>query len=231
MTEPTVSGVPGIRTQGVRRFRKMAMMAAALAGVGLLAATGFAFLQTNGSATTSIQAGGISGAANEFADVVTSGAPPTAFTNWAASNSSTAQAAVWQPVVGQVVPVKTPGDVGIIDATGTTGNVLVTLVLSNAASLSADYSYVNLPIVLKQCTLVSTTCTWNAVTADANSQPIGDSGVEYLTLSNGYLSFLVAGGSYYEVTIPTGGSFYTISTGASGGTLSPSYLINVQSAG
>jgi hypothetical protein len=224
MIEPTATGT---RAQAAKRFRKMALVTTALVGVGLLAATSFAFLQTNGSATTSITAGGTTG--NEFADVQTSG---TFTPGWAVkgTTSPTQPSSPWTPVVGQVVAVQSASDLAIVDATGTTGNVLVTLVLSNAAALSADYSYINLPIQVEVCTL-NTTCTWNAEGTDANGDAIGNGGLTYLTLSNGYLSFLLKGGSYYELEIPTGGSFYTISTSATGGALSPNYLINVQSAG
>ena len=111
------------------------------------------------------------------------------------------------------------------------------LVLSNAAALDHDYAYMNLPIEIWSCAQ-GATCSggasptgWTSVTADANNNTIGNNGTSYLTLSNGYLSFLLPANAVYEFAIPKGGSFYTISSDTTTGNLSPSYIVNVQSAG
>lgn len=229
MEEPGSGGRGGGRAQAAKRFRKMALVTAAVLGAGLVAATGFAFLSTNGATSTQITAAGV-GSNYEFAGVYTSNSGlPTTVSNWVYGGNGF-QTASWTPTVGQVGSVTQGGDLAMIDATGTTGNVLVTLVLSNAASLDNDYSYLNLPIGVSKCTSPSgTTCSWGVITTDANGDTIGNGGVSYLTLTNGELTFLLPGNAYYELTIPTGGSFYTISSNSSD--LSPSYLINIQSAG
>ncbi|MBM4436437.1 MAG: hypothetical protein FJ029_04200 [Actinobacteria bacterium] len=59
----------------------------------------------------------------------------------------------------------------------------------------------------------------------------------YLTLTNGFVSYLVNGGGattkdYYGVTIGTGGNFYTVATTSdSTHSLSPQFLVTVTSAG
>lgn len=241
MTGPVPGEVAAGRGHAAARFRKMAMVGVAVAAAGLLAATGFAFLSTNSSASTTVTAGGIAGANNEFADVTTSSIPSgiNSTSTWFASGATTPTTQnLWTPVVGQVGSVTTPGDIAMVDTTGqSSGDVLITLVLANAAALDQDYAYMNLPITIWSCA-AGASCLggtspsgWTSVTADANSNTIGNNGTSYLTLSNGYLSFLLPADAVYEFAIPKGGSFFTISSNTTTGSLSPSYLVNVQSAG
>jgi hypothetical protein len=212
----------------VRRLQRLRRTVATVLGVGaalLVAGAGFAFLNTNGTATTAVTAGGT--AQGNFADVYTA-SPPVA---WAlAGGTGSPQSAQWTPVLNSVSTVTQAGDLAIVDATGTSGNILVTVALTNPAALSGDYAYMNLPIVVKACTLSGSTCTWQDAT-DANGNAIGASAPQYLTLTNGYLTFLLQGGTgkYYEIEIATGGSFFTISTTA--GSLSPAFLVTTAAAG
>lgn len=240
--------VPGIRALTARRFRRALTIGVAVAGALILATTSLAFLNTNGLGTTSISAGGLSGANNEYADVLMGGTVLTNSAVWAASGTTAAQGAVWSPVVGQVVTIGSSagdkaGDVAMIDAGGTTRNILVTLSVTNPAQLSADYSYMNLPIAVVSCINTASACAtqtnWGAnikgdgATAgtDANGTALPTTGSPtYLTLTNGSVSFLLKGGTgnLYELEIPTGGSFYTVSTTA--GSLSPSFMVTTTAA-
>ncbi len=245
LTAETGATLSGARTMKARRFRRAVTLGVAMAGAVLLAATGFAFLNTNGSGTTSITAGGLSSNKNQFADVAVGGTGlESAF--WALSGTASAGAASWSPVVNQVVTVGTAGDLAMIDAGGTTGNILVTLSVTNPASLSSDYSYMNVPIAVVSCVNTATACqtktNWGASIkgdgttggTDANGAVLPTAASPtYLTLTNGSVSFLLKGGtSYlYEIEIPTGGSFYTVSTTSSTtASLSPSYMVTMTAA-
>lgn len=96
-----------------------------------------------------------------------------------------------------------------------TGTITFTVAPGNTVAVTADYWYYN---------AASGTAYKQAATA--NGTDITDT---YLTLSNGYVSFVVAGdsgGVKYRLTIDDG-SFYCISTS---GTLSPSYFLKADQA-
>ena len=243
-------GTPAVvagRRPAVRRVRQGLLVAVGVVAVGVLTASSFAFLQTSGAGSISVTAGGLTGSNNEFADVSTTALGSTVL--------NFGVAASWSPVVNQVVGVTTAGDLAEIQVPkSSSANILVTLTVGNEAALSADYSYMNLPVQVFACsTSLSSpalgSCAlgdWQPVTEDANGQAIGDSSnISYVTLANGGLTFLLGPGidastgkpgttadpaQYFELAIPKGGSFYTISTTASGGSLAPSYLVTATSA-
>lgn len=221
------------RHRKVRQFRRATLVAAVLAGLGLIIATGLTFTAETGTTSTSISPG-----AGNFADVyaaTSGGAIPASFSGGEASDitwsrgatgagNSAAQIASWTPVVGNVNGVTTAGDIALIDGTGipTTSNIFITVTLVNAAALSGNYSYLNIPIVVYKWTDGSTN-TWGAASA-ADSGPTITT--QYLSLSNGYLTYVVDGDAAYEIAIGAGGSMYTISTLSDAThTLSPQFLV------
>lgn len=190
---------------------------------GLLAGTGVAFLQTNGVVSTSI-----SGSTSATGEVYTgtigtsltslTGAP----TKWAISGTTATAAPSWSPTQSATGSVTGAGDLGIIDAAS--GSVLTTVALTNAGGLSSDYSYLNLPVEVYKWD--ATTTTW---AVDSNYP------VQYLGLTNGYVTFTLPVGStggFYEIVVPTGGSYYVVSTSSTAqATLSPSFDITATPIG
>ena len=101
---------------------------------------------------------------------------------------------------------------------------LVTIYLTNPTSLSADYEFLNMNISYGTSTGYSTVFT-----------PIphqsGTFNGTFLSLSNGYVQFEIynSGSNPKNYTIGiSGGSFYCLSTTATGGSLNPSFYITVE---
>ena len=235
------------------RLRRMVMATTILGAVSVVIGIGVSFTATNDTSTVAITAGGIGGGVTDFASVsfaanaVIAGVRPVQ-----AATGTTFVAPAWSPTIDQVVPVATAGDLAIINASGTTGNILVTVSLTNPVGLSKAYSYFNFPIDVYKSTDAGTT--WVRQLTGAGSTSIGGStGVTYLSLTNGFVTFLVAGGAntLYELhvpkfipttpaetiiappatgTVPTG-SFYTIDTTSAGIAIAPAISVTVTAAG
>lgn len=229
------------------------MAATVLGAISLVVGTGVSFTATNDTSTVAITAGGIGGGVTDFASVsFSANAVITGVRPVQAATGTTFVAPAWSPTIDQVVPVTTAGDLAIINASGTTGNILVTASLTNPVGLSKAYSYFNLPISIYKSTNAGTT--WTRQLTGAGNTTFGDSnGVTYLSLTNGFVSFLVAGGAntLYELHIskfiPTSlteaitaapatgtvplGSFYTIDTTSAGTSLAPAISVTVTAAG
>ncbi len=143
---------------------------------------------------------------------------------------STKNYPTWSPAADSAGQV-THGDIALVDATGVASStdVIVNLYLTNLQSLAADYSSFAFPVDVYSCTpsttagsgCGSTAAPWTAVTGIAGN---------YLTNTAGYYSFSLPGGDYYDITFKTGGEFYCISTTASTGSLSPTYLVTASVA-
>ncbi len=137
----------------------------------------------------------------------------------------------WSPTANSPGSVTTHGDIAVIDATqiSSSANVIVNLYITNLAALSKDYSSFTFPVNVYQATPTSnlTAVTWNAASSIVTQSPFAS----FLTDTTGVLSFALPGGKFYELTMEgpsdpgAGGSFFCISTTASGGSLSPSFFI------
>lgn len=93
---------------------------------------------------------------------------------------------------------------------------LVTIYLTNPTSLSADYEYLNMNI------------SYGNGVSSGQFTPTYSGAI--LSLSNGYVQFEISAGASaenYTVGI-AGGSFYCLSTTATGGSLNPSFYITVE---
>ena len=197
------------------------MLGAVAAGLILVAATSVSFLATNGTASATVTSSGSGTAGNVYTpSCATTCTAPTIKSittlDWGANGTTTPQAAAWSAAQGTVTSVSTAGDLAVVD--GTAGKTLITVALTNAASMANDYTYVNIPVEIYKCTVTSGTCT---MAADANQSE------QYLSFSNASLTFQVAGGSamYYEVVVPTGGSMYVYNAGSN---LASKFLVTSQ---
>lgn len=194
-----------------------------VAGLAVLAASlGVSFLGDTG--TTSLAVSG--GNSNFVFPVATNNTLPTPvtslkYTQAAAVNAShVITAAVtpsWAPIAGSAGSVTTAGDLGLIDATTVANAIILNLYVTNLAALQQDYSSYSLPINVYSSTCPSNVCTW------AQDSTVLVSAPTYLTNSAGVVTLKLPTGKYYDVTMDTGGSFYTISTTATGGALSPNF--------
>jgi hypothetical protein len=236
-----------IRRQAQRRM-KYAKAGFALMAAGAIAGTGYAFLATNGNATTTITASSseyavVDPAASTFPTLATPSTsntyvkPPT---TWVTGGTSAVTTGMWTPILDQAIQETTKGDVALIDTTGeSSGSVLVTLNLTNPAALGQAYTTMNIPIGVKEWNLSpnqtptsSTTGAWTSM----SGFPSGSSGPEYLNFSTGTLSFLLPSGGWYEIYMPNStpntpgaaGSFYTVST--SSGSLAPTFNLTTAPA-
>jgi hypothetical protein len=217
---------------GVITFRRQLAWGIAAVAAGLVVATGLAFLQTNGTATASVTTGNATGEVYTsnptsvptnfptvwYCGLSTGTAADTATTGCGTTATTGPDPAGWSPAASSTGSITTSGDLAIIDATN--GPVMVTIALTNAADMSSDYSYFNMPIELASWT-PGTSTSWTTNVKDANSV-----GEQYLNLTDGYVTYDLPQGDYYEVYVPTGGSYYCVSTStASGGSLTPTFDI------
>ena len=219
------------RRQKIASARRFTLMGLVLAAVGLLFATSVTFTATSGQTDVSITKTEttIGDVHSQGVDALpVGGGALSALTSvgWpaaAASSLGTGTPSAWSPIEGQSVKVTTSGDIAVIDARGLAGNVFITLTLTNASDLAGAYSYFILPIEIEVFNNANGGSWGSAVVADtANTIS-----VQYLTLSNGFLTFLVDGGSIYGITIPLGGSIFTVNDQQQ---LSPTFQVTTRPA-
>ena len=220
----------------LKRTRRFAVVGAVVAAVALLVGTAVTFTAENGNDTFTITssaaaAGSVSlRTVDTVADLATQGTAPN---TWKISGATTGAAPAWTPVLNNAVSVTTPGDIAIIDARGlTSGNILITLSLTNAAQIDADHNYFILPVDLW---VWQTDTVWAAAnTGNGDSLPLTGGtpiATQYLSTSNGYLTWTVDGTGVYEITIPTGGSIFAVSTLVnSSHALAPTFVISTTPA-
>ncbi len=128
-------------------------------------------------------------------------------------------APTWQVFGGAIGGVDMPGDLFYIDVTGSAGDMVATLYLTNTRELCHGYRYLVLKIGLYAW---SSDGRWQrAVSGDGGLIPD-----TYLTLRNGQVSFLLSGYGKYKVTID-GGSFYAT---YARGSVSPQFYLTVNQA-
>jgi hypothetical protein len=151
----------------------------------------------------------------------------------------------WTPVVNSNHTI-TGGDVYLVDIEDYTGNVLVTLFVTNPDELAIDYTYLNQVInVYALCDITTDTqcaaaapyaaLTDNGVwgqSTDAAGNNVSTE-VDYLSLSSGYVTFILKGGYEYAFTVD-GGVGYTIAGTTTctpgNGCLSPDYFLTLDPA-
>lgn len=235
------------RRQRSRSMRRRRFLIGSIAALAALAVSmGVSFLGDTGTATLALS----TPVSDSFVYSVTTASPATAPSGLGSglrygstvsgSAFTAAQNPNWTPAPSTAGSVTTPGDIAVIDATSTTmpngGNVLVSIYLTNLSTLAAGYSSYAFPIEIFQCasscaaqsdTGTGTSGTWTLTSEtplDSNSLP-----TTFLTNNTGFLTFTLPEGYYYDITMPTGGSFYTLS-GVTSSNATPSYYITAQRA-
>jgi hypothetical protein len=218
-----------------RRFRlkRRRFLAVAVVGMAALAvAMGVSFTADSGSTTVSVTAGSTS-------PLVFTGTLSGDISKYKVSGGTSRTAPNWTPVSGSAGSVTTVGDLAIIDArsasAGGATNLTITIYVTNLPALQKMYSSFAWPIRLYsgKYTATGTVTDWSGAAIVASSD------TTYLTNTGGYLSFSVPTaaddtlGNIVAVQLggdggSDGGSFYTVSTTAAGGSLNPTFFITAQ---
>jgi len=120
---------------------------------------------------------------------------------------------------GKAIGGVTPGDLFYIDATDNPADIQVTLYITNTQELSHSYRY----LILKVGIYVEDDAgEWEKASMD-NGELIPDT---FITMSNGRVSFTLAGLAEYKATIDSG-SFNCFAANANGGSFSPEFYLEV----
>lgn len=172
----------------------------AIAAVLLLAATAITFARNTSATSISISAGAQSGVASTIS--TSADALPAHKLKY--SPGAAWVTPTWSPVMGDPGSI-TAGDIYYIDTTSYTGDVIISVYLTNPDELHTDYSYLNMNVSV----WFYDTDHW--AQASLSGGGTGDTSGKYLTLNNGYLSFIVAGNAEYCVSVD-GGEYYCIDT-------------------
>lgn len=191
-----------------------------LVGIALLAVLG-PLLGVSYLGNTGTSVATVTGSSPNLVYPVSSTDPafPSAVTTLANGSATSAAGKLpgWSPAANTPGSVTTPGDLALVDATS--GNVVFNVYITNLAALGQDYQSFALPINVYKCTSSCTATTaWTAVSGAASS----------LLSSQPNFSIDLPAGSYYDVAIDAGGSYYCVSTSASGGSLSPTFYFSAQ---
>src|SRR6185312_916988 len=149
------------------------------------------------------------------------------------SSLASGQLPSWSPTASTAGNVTQAGDIAVIDATQATGNVVVSMYITNLASLSDDYSSFAFPIDVFKSTGSSDPTAASSWAQDSSIVPTGSSFSSFLTDTTGVITFSLPPGYYYDLTMDSatqtttggGGSYFCISTTASGGSLSPAFFV------
>ena len=127
----------------------------------------------------------------------------------------------WSPTVGTVGSVTTGGDIALVDTAGTSTNTSVSNIITNPAMLLADYTSFALPVTVYSSSRADSACAWSPYAQESPSS------TNYLTSTSGFLTFTLAPGKYYDVTIGTGGSYFCDSTAESNvASLAPTFYLS-----
>lgn len=209
--------------------KRLYLVIALLVALAVTAGT-FAYTQTSATTGPTIIKAGVGGA---FATVSTT--EPIDGSTYVTGNASPS----WSPSVDAAGSI-TEGDLYYIDVGTYTGDILVTIYLNNPAALLKNYSFLNMAICAYGAIYNETTSTWSWEGSPISQFMNGGYNC-YLTLTNGYVSFILKASettaasvadstnSYFAITIE-GGSYYCISTTAEGGSLSPDFYIDIRQA-
>ena len=187
----------------------------------LLSATAITFARNTAAITISaITAGGNGGYASVL-DGIADIPADVALKHSSDVGAANAVNPTWTPVVEQPGAI-TAGDLYYLDTSSYTGDIYVTLYLTNADELRKDYSYLHFNVnVYTHSDKPVLPGDWSAATTvDGTEIPV------YLTLVNGSVSFYLEGAAYYTIAVD-GGDYYCIDTNAVGGDLTPSFYMEV----
>ena len=190
---------------------KMTVALLSVVAVGALTQVSFA-------ATSGVTAVTIAGGSSTFAAV-------TAATTDGAHGATPS----WDVTPGAAGSI-TAGDLYAIDTGAYTGDILVTIYVTNVADLAQRYTYLNLGVTAYEwdSTLASGAGDWETTPIAGKT---GSSLTSYLTLTGGYVSFVLpqdAEGGKFSLSVD-GGSFYANSQ-TSGGSISPEFFVDVRQA-
>ena len=213
-----------------KRVRQRRFLLLGAAGLAVLAVTmGVSFLGTTGTSSATVTA-----ASSNFVFPVanTSSIPsavnalkytPSGNINQGAHTITTAVLPSWSPTALSAGSVTTAGDLALIDATTASNGINLTVYITNLAGLQQDYNSFALPVNVYSSPCTAGSCTWSQASSVVASPPT------YLTATSGYLTFNLPAGSYYDIAIDTGGSFYCTSTSTAGtAALAPSFYFTAQ---
>ncbi|HXX59367.1 MAG TPA: hypothetical protein VEI27_01675 [Dehalococcoidales bacterium] len=151
----------------------------------------------------------------------TSGVANTVALQYATGSSApfTQVSPAWSPAKNASGSI-TSGDVYYADVTNYTGDVRVNIYLTNSGALSKDYSYLNMKVNV-----------WAGASGawlQATNVGSGDDANDYLTLNNGVVSFVLAGGTHYDISIDGGSFFCADTTVDSTHSLSPDFYVETK---
>lgn len=192
----------------------------ALALMLAITAGNYAYTATSGSVTTNVTS------STAFA-VVTSTKPAAGVvgTPGFPVADKYASTPTWAPMVNTASSI-TAGHLFYIDPKEYAGDLLVQLYLVNVGDLAKGYSYLNLGINFYKVTGAAGSEAWTEETVATGTAPNLNF---YLTLSNGYVSFILPAGSTKGVITIDNGSLFTINASNSS-YLTPQYYIDVKQA-
>jgi hypothetical protein len=200
-------------------------------GIGALALLGpilgVSFLADSGTVNTTITQPSTSSGSLTYTKCPNSTATPVYSPT--ACTSSTQKAFTlpsWSPTANSSGSVTTAGDLGLIDAKGQSGPVILDVYVTNLQAMALDYSSFAFKINVYQCTASDAVCSssnWKTITSwDSTTY----TSTPYITSSSGFISFSLPGGDWYDVAINTGGEYYCISTSTTSGSLSPTFFLS-----
>jgi hypothetical protein len=220
----------GIARAKVRRRRFLMLGVAMLAVLGTV--LGISFTADTGTTSVSVTSGSGAGKLVYPVTQASGDTMPTGALNGQSLEHGTAVAAdattssvrpTWAAAAGVPGTVTTAGDVSVIDATTTSAggaaNIQLTIYVTNLGALGGDYTSWAWPISVYKT--INGGAAWTLV---PNSS-------QFITHTLGFLSYTLPTGSgfYYDVTMETGGSFYTVATTSdSTHSLSPSFYFTAQ---
>ena len=130
-----------------------------------------------------------------------------------------ASAAPSVAVFGKAISGVKAGDLFYINTANQTSDMKVTLSITNTQELIHNYRYV----MLKVGVYVKDNSGGWAKASLNDGKPVPDT---YITLQNGQVSFNLAGGASYKLTIDSG-SLNCMTTKAEGGSVSPQFYLEV----
>jgi len=192
--------------------RKLYLVIALLLALAVTGGT-FAYTQTSASISAGVATG-----SSTFAGVTTS-KPGEGFPTTDKYSGTPS----WTPVVNTAGGI-VPGHLYYIDSKEYNSDLLVMLYVTNVGDLAQGYSYLNLGVNVYTVT-VTTTLTWAEEIAVTGTAPDLN---YFLTLSNGYVSFILPAGSTKCVITIDQGAYYCINGTAD--YLTPRFYIDIRQA-
>jgi hypothetical protein len=185
----------------------------------LLAGVGITYATSSASASVTITAGGVGGVKADVDNIAAVADTIKLKHSTGADAPYTHVAPDWSPVENEAGTV-TAGDLYYVDCVGYTGDIQVTVYLTNPGALLKDYTYLNMQINVWEG---DSPGPWAQATL-ADGSAIG---TQFITPLNGYYTFLLSGNTHYVISIDDG-SFLCKDIDADGGDLSPDFYIDIR---